>query len=61
MQISQQLVQNFKKTYRKSETADCLWKLETRQMLSQVNASQNSRQTIGNTQNSFQPLVSIIT
>ena len=30
-------------------------------MLSQVNASQNSRQTIGNTQSGFQPLVGIIT
>ena len=30
-------------------------------MLSQVNASQNSRQTIGNTHNDFQPLASIIT
>ena len=29
MQISQQLVQNFK-TYRKSETAGCFWKLEIR-------------------------------
>ena len=30
-------------------------------MLSQVNASQNSRQTIGNTHNGFQSLASIIT
>ena len=30
-------------------------------MLSQVNASQNSQQTIGNTHNCFQPLASIIT
>ena len=30
-------------------------------MLSQVNASQNSRQMIGNTHNGFQPLASIIT
>ena len=30
MQISQQLVQNLKKTDKKSETADCLLKYETR-------------------------------
>ena len=29
-------------------------------MLSQVNASQNSRQTIGNTHDGFQPLINII-
>ena len=39
MQISQQLIQNFYKTYRKSETADCLLKLEKDTMLSQANAS----------------------
>ena len=45
----------------KSETADCLLKWEKDAMLSQVNASQNSRQMIDNIHNCFLPLASIIT
>ena len=50
-----------KKTYRKSDiqVANGNEKLYT--MLSQVNASQNSRQTISNTHNCFQPFACIMT
>ena len=60
MPISQKFVQNIKKKFRKSETADCLLELETDTMLSQVNASQNSRQMIDNTHNNFQPFACIM-
>ena len=43
----------------KMKIANGVDKLDT--ILSQVNASQNLRQMIGNTHNSFQPLASIIT
>ena len=61
MQISQQLVQNLKKTFRKSETADCLLKWEKDTMLSQVNALQNSRQMIDNIHTDFHPFACIMT
>ena len=62
MQISQQVIKNFKKkTYRKSDIQIVNQNEKLYIMLSQVNASQNSRQTIGNTHNGFQPLASIIT
>ena len=50
-----------KKAYMKSgiQIANGNEKLYT--MLSQVNASQNSRQIIGNTHNGFQPFVCIMT
>ena len=50
-----------KKAYRKSDiqVANGNEKLYT--MLSQVNASQNSRQTISNTHNGFQPFACIMT
>ena len=60
MQTSQQLVHSLKKI-RKSETADCLLKREKDTMLSQVNASQNSRLMIDNIHNDFQPFACIMT
>ena len=56
MQISQQLVQNFK-TFRKSETSDCLLNWETRHNSEPSNASQNSRQMIDNIYNNLQPFL----
>ena len=50
-----------KKTFRKSETADCLLKWEKDTMLSRVNTSQNSRQMIDNIHNDFQPFSCIMT
>ena len=44
------------KTYKKSETADFFENEKQDKILSQVNASQNSQQTIGSTHNCFQPL-----
>ena len=63
MESSQQRVENLqiKKTYKKSEASDCLWKWETRHNLNQVNAQENSRQPIANTQSGFKPLASIRT
>ena len=58
---SQQLVKNFKKLTR-SKKLDIAYrnkKLDT--ILSQVNAPENSRQPIANTQSGFKPLASIIT
>ena len=49
------------KTFRKSETADCLLKWEKDTMLSQVNASQNPRQRIDKIHNDFQPFACIMT
>ena len=60
MQISQHLVQNLK-NFRKSETADCLLKWETRHNAEPVNASQNSRQMIDNIHNDFQSFAFIMT
>ena len=50
-----------KNTYRKSKTADCLLKWDKDTMLSQVNASQNSRQMIDNIHNDFQSFACIMT
>ena len=55
MDISQKIVQNLQKKLTGSQKLHIAYgdeKLDTK--LSQVNASQNSRQTIGNTYNSFQ-------
>ena len=61
MESSQQLVENLKKLTRsqKLQIAYGNEKLDT--ILSQVNAPENSRQQIANTQSGFQPLASIIT
>ena len=61
MQISQQIVQNFKKLSgsQKLQIAYSNEKLDT--ILSQVNASQNSRQMINNIHNDFQPFACIMT
>ena len=45
----------------KSETADSLLKWDKDTILSQVNASQNSRQMIDNIHNDFQPFACIMT
>ena len=60
IQISKQLVQNFKKLSgsQKLQIAYRNEKLGT--MLSQVNASQNSRQLIDNVHNDLQPFVCIM-
>ena len=61
MQISQQLVQNFKKPTgsQKLQIANGNEKLDI--MLSQVNESPHSRQMIDNIHNDFQPFASIMT
>ena len=50
-----------KKTYMKSDIQIVNGNEKLYTMLSQVNASQNSRQMIGNTHNSFQPFACIMT
>ena len=61
MQISQQLVWNFKKLSGSHKPQIAYWieKLDT--MLSQANASQNSRQMIDNIYNDLQPFACIMT
>ena len=62
MESSQQLVENLKKKLTRSQKLQIAYrneKLDT--ILSQVNAPENSRQQIANTQSGFQPLASIIT
>ena len=61
MQISQQLVQNFKKFSGSQKPKIAYWieKLDT--MLSQANASQSSRQMIDNIYNDLQPFACIMT
>ena len=49
------------KAFRKTENANCLLKLDKNTMLSQFNASQNSRQMIDNINNDFQPFAFIMT
>ena len=61
MRSSQQLVENLKKTYKKSEDSDCIWNEKQDTILSQVNARENSRQPIANTQRGDQPLAPFIT
>ena len=41
--------------------SDCQWRWDQDTMLSQVNESQNSQHSIGNTYSDFQPLANIIT
>ena len=55
MQISQQLVQNFKKLSGSQKLQIAYWNEKLDTMLNQVNASQNSRQMIDNIHNDFQP------
>ena len=62
MESSQQLVENLKKKLTRNQKLQIAYgneKLDT--ILSQVNAPENSRQQIANTQSGFQPLASIIT
>ena len=62
MESNQQLVENFLKKLTRSQKLQIAYgneKLDT--ILSQVNAPENSRQQIANTQSGFQPLASIIT
>ena len=61
MQISQQLVQNFKKHSGSQKLQVAYWNKKLETMLNQVNASQNSRQMIDNIRNDFQSLACIMT
>ena len=61
MQISQQLVQNFTKFSGSQKLQIAYWNEKLDTMLSQVNASQNSRQMIDNIHNDFQPFACIMT
>ena len=60
-EINQQLVQNLKKTYKKSDIKIEYGNEKLDTILSLVNSSQNSQQTIGNTHNGFRVLACIIT
>ena len=62
MQISQQLVQNFKKkSFRKPKMQIAYWNEKLDTILSQVNALQNSRQMIDNIHSDFQTFACIMT
>ena len=61
MESSQQLVENLNKLTRSQKLQIAYGNEKLNTILSQVNAPQNSRQQIANTQSGFQPLASIIT
>ena len=61
MQISKQLVQNFLKLSGSQKLQIAYWNEKLDTMLSQANASQNSRQMIDNIHNDFQPFAFIMT
>ena len=61
MQISQQLVQNFKQNIQEVRKYRLLMELRSRHNAESSQWIKNSRQTIGNTHNDLQLLASIIT
>ena len=61
MQISKQQVQNFLKLSGSQKLQIAYWNEKLDTMLSQANASQNSRQMIDNIHNDFQPFAFIMT